>query len=180
MDHSWRPKQHGWWYWGFTSFETLDRQLPFHKEHCRNASRRRMWHTNVKFNTAYSSLSPFIISLFSLYALMNKHRLKNDAVKWNSAPKGTDTDLSIVTQTCLSSRVVTGIEGTCWSPSIWCTKPLHPYMPQKNVVDPWPAPYQNSNDYWCSAYTQKTSGSNFLQTSVIFSVWTQRYTKQPS
>ena len=111
--------------------------------------------------------------------MMNKYRLKNGAVKWNSAMKGTDTDLSIGTQTRLSSCAITGIEGTCWSPSIWWWKSLHPHIPQKNVMDPWPAPYQNSNYYWCSAYAQKTSGSNFLQTSVIFTVSTQCYTKGP-
>jgi hypothetical protein len=61
---------------------------------------------------------------------------------------------------------------------MWCRKPLHPYIPQKNVMDPWPAPYQNSNDYWCFTYDQKTSG-NFQQTWVIFTVSTQYYTKGP-
>jgi hypothetical protein len=37
----------------------------------------------------------------------------------------------------------------------------------------------NSNDYWCFTYDQKTSGSNFLQTSVFFTVSTQCYTKGP-
>jgi hypothetical protein len=48
---------------------------------------------------------------------------------------------------------------------------------QKNVMDPWPAPYQNSNEYGCFGYNQKTSGSIFLQTSVIHTVSTQCYTK---
>jgi hypothetical protein len=132
-----------------------------------------MRHTTVKFDITYISLSLFIISLFSLYALMNKYSLKNGAVKWNSGPKDTDTDLLTGTQTCISLCAITGIEGTCWSLSIWCQKPLHPQTPQKNVMDPWPAPYQNSNDYWCSAYGQKTSRSNFIQTSGIFAVSTQ-------
>jgi len=97
---------------------------------------------------------------------MYTYSSKYGAVKLNSALKDTDTDLLIGTQTCHNSRAITGIAGTCWSPSIWCRKPLHPYIPQKNVTDPWPAPYQNSNNYWCFAYDQKTSGSNFLQTSV--------------
>jgi len=108
---------------------------------------------------------------------MYKYRSKCGAVKLTSTLKDTDTDLSIGTQTRLSSRAINGIEGTCWSPSIWRQKPLHPYIPQKNVIDPWPAPYQNSNDYWCFADDQKTSGSNFLQTSVVFTVSTQCYTK---
>jgi len=73
-----------------------------------------MWHKAVTFNTMYISLSLFIICLFSLYALTNKYRLNNWAVKLNSKYKDTDTDLSIGTQTRLSSRAVTGIEGTCW------------------------------------------------------------------
>jgi hypothetical protein len=73
---------------------------------------------------------------------MYKYRSQNGAVKLNSALKDTDTDLVMGTQARLSSRAITGIEGTCWSPSIWCPKPLHPYIPQKNVMDPWPAPYQ--------------------------------------
>ena len=39
-------------------------------------------------------------------------------------------------------------------------------------MEPWPAPYQNSNDNWCFTYDQKTSGSNFLQTSILFTVST--------
>jgi hypothetical protein len=62
----------------------------------------------------YISLPFFINSLFSLYALMNKYRLNNGAVKLNSTLKDTDTDLSIGTQSRLSSRAVNGIEGTCW------------------------------------------------------------------
>jgi len=34
-------------------------------------------------------------------------------------------------------------------------------------MDPWSAPYQKSDDYWCFADDQKTSGSNFLQTAVV-------------
>jgi len=108
---------------------------------------------------------------------MHYCRTKYGVVKLNSALKDTGTDLLIGTQACHSSHAITGIEGTRWSPSIWCRKPLHPYMPQKNVTDPWPAPYQNGNDYWCFAYDQKTSGRNFLQTSVIFTVSTHYYTK---
>jgi hypothetical protein len=43
-------------------------------------------------------------------------------------------------------------------------------------MDPWSAPYQNSNDYWCLTYDQR-SGTNFLQTSVNFTISTQCYTK---
>jgi len=57
----------------------------------------------------YISLSFFIISLFSLHALMNKYKLNNGVVKLNST-----LNLSIGTQSRLSSRAVTGIEGTCW------------------------------------------------------------------
>jgi len=105
------------------------------------------------------------------------YRSEYGVVKLNSALKLTDNDLSTGTQTCHSSYAITGIEGTCWSSSIWCRKPLHPYVPQMNGMDHWPAPYQSSNDYWCFAYDQKTSGSNFLQTSVIFTVSTHCYTK---
>ena len=80
---------------------------------------------------------------------MYKYRSKHGVVKLNSALKDRDTDLSTGTQTHHSSYAITVIEGTCWSPSIWSKKPLHPYVPQKNVMDPWSAPYQNGNDYWC-------------------------------
>ena len=70
-------------------------------------------------------------------------------------------------------KLLTGVEGTCWLPSIWCQKPLH----RRISWTLWPAPYQNSNEYWCFAYNQKTSGSNFFQTSVICTVSTQCYTK---
>ena len=50
---------------------------------------------------------------------------------------------------------------------------------QKNIMDPWSAPYQNSNEYWCFAYNQKTSGSNFLQTSALCTFLTKCYTKGP-
>jgi hypothetical protein len=109
---------------------------------------------------------------------MNKYRSQNGALKLNSALKDTATDLLIGMQTRVSSRAITGTEGTCWSPSIWRQKPLHPYIPQE-VTDPWPTQYQNTNDYWCFADDQKTSGSNFLQTSVVFTVSTQRYSKGP-
>ena len=108
---------------------------------------------------------------------MNKYRLIKGVVKWNSAMK--DTDLLVGMQTCLSSCTITGIEGTCWLPSIWCPKPLDPHIPQKNVMDLWPALLQNSNDYWYFTYDQKTSGSNFIQTSVLFTVSTQGYMKGP-
>jgi hypothetical protein len=114
-----------------------------------------------------------------LYALMCNYRSKYSSVKFNSALKDTVTDLSIGIQTWRSSCAINGTEETCWSPSIWCQKPLHPYIPQKNVKDPWPAPYQNSNYYWRFTYYQKTSGSNFLQTSVIFTVPTECYSKGP-
>jgi len=35
-------------------------------------------------------------------------------------------------------------------------------------MDPWQAPYQNSNDYRCFTYGQKCSSSNFLPTSLLF------------
>jgi hypothetical protein len=66
----------------------------------------------------YISLLLFISYLFSLYSPMNKYRLKNGVMKFNSALKDTDTDLLIGTQTRLRSRAVTGREGTRWSPSI--------------------------------------------------------------
>jgi len=59
---------------------------------------------------------------------MYKHRSKNDPVKLNSVLKYTDTDLSIGTQPHHSSCALTEIEGTFWSPSIWCRKPLHRRM----------------------------------------------------
>jgi hypothetical protein len=46
-------------------------------------------------------------------------------------------------------------------------------------MDLWPALLQNSNDYWYFTYDQKTSGSNFIQTSVLFTVSTQGYMKGP-
>jgi len=109
---------------------------------------------------------------------MYKYRSKNGAVKLNSARKDTDTDVSICTD-------MSQFACNNWNrrnlliASIWCQKPLHPYIPQKNVMDPWPAPYQNNNDYWCFNYDQKTSGSNVLHTSVISNVSTQCYTRGP-
>jgi len=49
---------------------------------------------------------------------MYTYSSKYGAVKLNSALKDTDTDLLIGTQTCHNSRAITGIAGTCWSPSI--------------------------------------------------------------
>ena len=62
--------------------------------------------------------------------------------------------IQIGTQTCHSSGAITGTDGTCWSPSISCQEPMHPYILQKNVMDPWPAPYQSSNDYQYFTYDQ--------------------------
>lgn len=60
---------------------------------------------------------------------MYKYRSKNGDAKLNSALKDTNTDLSISTVTHHSSCAFTGIEETCWSPSICYQKPLHPYLP---------------------------------------------------
>ena len=49
---------------------------------------------------------------------MFKYRSKNGEAKLNSALKDTNTDLSIGTVTHHSSRAFTGIEETCWLPSI--------------------------------------------------------------
>jgi len=46
-------------------------------------------------------------------------------VKINSALQNTDTDLQIGMQTCHSSGAITGMEGTCWSPTIWSQMYLH-------------------------------------------------------
>jgi len=67
----------------------------------------------------------------------------------------------------------------CWSPSIWSQMFLHQCITLKNVMNHWPAPDHNSNDYWHFTYDQKKSGRNFLQTSVILTVSRQRYTKGP-
>jgi hypothetical protein len=49
---------------------------------------------------------------------MYKYKSKNGDAKLNSALKDTNTDLSVGTVTRHSSRAFTGIEETCWSPSI--------------------------------------------------------------
>ena len=54
----------------------------------------------------------------------------------------------------------------------------HPGAAQKKVVGPLPAPCQNGKDYSCFTYDQKRSGRNYLQTSVIFTIWTQCYTQR--
>jgi hypothetical protein len=46
-------------------------------------------------------------------------------------------------------------------------------------MDPWPAPNQNSNGYLRFTYDQRRSGKIILQTSVIFTISTQCYTKGP-
>jgi hypothetical protein len=68
---------------------------------------------------------------------------------------------------------------TCWSPSIWTQMSQHRCIMQKNFMDPWTAPCQNSNYYWCFTSDQKRWGSNFLQTLVIFTVSTQCYSIRP-
>jgi len=87
-------------------------------------------------------------------------------VQLNSAIKNKGTDLQISMQTCHSSGAITGMEGTCWSPTIWSQMSLHWCIIKKTVMYPWPAPYQNSNDYRYFTYDQKRSGRNFRQTSV--------------
>jgi len=93
-------------------------------------------------------------------------------VKLNSALQNADTDLQIGMQTHHSSDAVTGMAGTCWSPTIWSQMSLHRCIIKKTVMVPWPAPYQNSNDHWYFTNDQKRSGRNFLQTSVTFIVST--------
>ena len=61
-------------------------------------------------------------------------------MKLNSALKYTDTDLQIGMETRHSSGVVTGMEGTCVSPTIWSQMFLHQCIIKKPVMDPWPAP----------------------------------------
>ena len=56
---------------------------------------------------------------------------------------------------------------------------LHRCIIKKTVMDPWPAPYQNSNDYQCFTYDQKRSGRNFLHASVNFTVSILCYTNGP-
>jgi len=73
-------------------------------------------------------------------------------------------------QTFQSSGAITGMEGTCWSPTIWSQMSLHRRILKKTVIDPGPAPYQNSNDYRYFTYDQKRSGTNLHQTSVINTV----------
>ena len=118
----------------------------------------------------------FLISLFSLYTVKYKYRWKNEPVNLNSALKNTDTDLQIGMQTHCSSGVTTGMVGTCWSPTI---HNLHRCIIKKMVMDLWPAPYQNSNNYWCFTHDQKRSGTNFQQTSVNCTLSTHCYTNGP-
>jgi len=68
-------------------------------------------------------------------------------MKLNSALQNADTDLRIGMQTHHSSGAITGLEGTCWSATIWSQMSLHQRVRKKTVMDPWPATHQNSNDY---------------------------------
>jgi len=61
-------------------------------------------------------------------------------VKLNSALKKTGTDLQIGMLMCHSSGAVTGMEGTCLSPTIWSPLFLPRCIIKKTVMDPWPAP----------------------------------------
>jgi hypothetical protein len=53
----------------------------------------------------------------------------------------------IYKQTLQAPCAVNEIEGTSWSPSICSQMALHQHRTQKDVMDPWQAPYQNSNGY---------------------------------
>jgi len=46
-------------------------------------------------------------------------------MKLNSALQNADTDLQIGMQTHYSSGAITGLEGTCWSATIWSQMSLH-------------------------------------------------------
>jgi hypothetical protein len=117
--------------------------------HCRTANRKAItWYQTVNINTLYTSLWLSVFSLFQWYALMYKIKSKTVNVKLNSALKNTDTDLQIGIQTHHTPCAITGVQRSCWSPSIYSQMSLHRCTKQKNVMDPWPAPYQNSNGYW--------------------------------
>jgi hypothetical protein len=177
MVHSLRPTMQGWWPWSWhPSKDWTDRQLPFHFHHSRTPNRRTIrLHTTVN----YVSVLLFIISLFSLYTVKHTYRWKNEPVKLNSALKNTNTDLQTRMKTQHSSGAITGMEGTCCSPTSWSQMPPHRCIIKKTVMDPWPAPYQNSHDYWCCTYDGKISGRNFHQTSVNLTVSTWCYTNGP-
>ena len=97
---------------------------------------------------------------FSLYTFKYDYRWKNEPVKFQHWK--IDTDLQICMQTHHSSGAITGMEGTCWSPTIWSQMSLLQHIIKKIVTDPWPATYQNSNDYWCCTMTRKDlAGSSF-------------------
>jgi hypothetical protein len=68
-------------------------------------------------------------------------------MKLNSALKNADTDLQIGMQTHYSSHAITGLEGICWSATIWSRMSVHQRVIKKTVTDSWPATHQNSNDY---------------------------------
>jgi len=79
---------------------------------------------------------------------MYEVKSKTVNVKLNSVLKNADTHLQIGLQTHHAPCAVTGIQGSCWSSSICSQMSLHWCTKWKNVMDPWPAPYQNSNGYW--------------------------------
>jgi hypothetical protein len=77
---------------------------------------------------------------------MYKYKSKNDTVKLNSA-------LKTHTLTVDWNKEMSYIMFSDWDRGIFLvdlklqSNDLHCCRTQKNVMDPWHAPYQNSNDY---------------------------------
>ena len=61
--------------------------------------------------------------------------------------------------------------------NLWSNISAFMWNTEEYIMDPWPALYQNNNDYWCFTYDQKRSCRNFLQTLAIFTVSTACGTK---
>jgi len=129
-----------------------------------------MRHRTVIFSTLYISLLLLITSLFPWYEVMYKYISKNDTVKLTSALKYTHLPVDWHTN---MSQFMCGNwtrRNFCWSPSIWSQMFLHWCITLKRVINPWPAPDHNRNDYWHFTYDQKRSDRNLFQTPVILTV----------
>ena len=57
------------------------------------------------------------------------------------------------------------------------SKGSHLMFSRKKVMSPWKTPCQNHKDYWCLKHKQEVSGNKYIQTSVIYTILTQCYTR---
>ena len=111
--------------------------------------------------------------LFPWYALMYNYQSNNDNVKLNSALKNTDSYLKFGTVTCKFMCKTQDRRKLLLA--LLSQISLHT---QKNIMEHWPAPCSNSNDYCCFTYGHKI-WQELFQTSIILPIWTQGYNKGP-